>query len=387
MLRVLGLLTGALALGLAVAFLVMGPEPPPDGSESAERLAPGPFRVGSSDHVFVDEARPTAANGDFAGAPNRTLEATLWYPEDATGPHALLVYSHGFMSWRTEHAALAELAASHGYVVVSVDFPLTNLSAPGGPNATDVVNQPGDLSFVIDEMLGWGPGERPFEGGIDPERIGTLGVSLGGLTTILVTYHPRLRDPRIRASLSIAGLASFFDERFFAHADPPFLMLAGTADALVPYETNAEPIPRLVSNAALLSVGNGTHTGFVAASDRFPNRLIPQPDAMGCFMLRRNLDPEAEPPEGYFASLGDPEDGVISGSRPPPCASGLPDAPLAPGRQLMITRLAALAFFGSHFASDAEERAAHGRYLRDGLANDFPETRYEGQERDRSAAR
>ena len=76
-----------------------------------------------TDHTFVDRSRPTDANGDFAGAPERTLEATLWYPLEAPGAHPLLVYSHGFMSRRSENVPLAELMASHGYVVVLDGLP------------------------------------------------------------------------------------------------------------------------------------------------------------------------------------------------------------------------------------------------------------------------
>jgi len=375
-------IAGAVVLGLiavlGITFVLAAPEPPPAGSKSAALLAPGVHPVGITDHTFVDRSRPTAANGDFAGAPQRTLEATLWYPKGDAGPHPLLVYSHGFMSWRTEHAALAEQLASHGYVVASVDFPLTNLRAPGGPNATDVIHQPGDLSFVIDQMLEWTGPDRPFDGTIDPDRIGALGVSLGGLTTILVTYHPKVRDERIAASLSIAGLAAFFDERFYANADIPFLMLAGSEDALVSYETNARPILDRVAGSALLTIEDGTHTGFTAVSDAFPNRLLSQPDFMGCYMLNRNLDQSDDGQTERFAHLGGPEDGVVL-SEPPerPCAHGLPDAPLSPGRQLMITRVTALAFFETHFAAQPAERAAYAAFLRRTIGQDFPEVRYE----------
>lgn len=377
-LRILCVVVVALVAVLGIAFVLGAPESPPAGSESAQLLAPGPLPVGITDFTFVDRSRPTAANDDFAGAPERTLEATLWYPEGDAGRHPLLVYSHGFMSWRTEHAALAELLASHGYVVASVDFPLTNLRAPGGANSADVIHQPGDLSFVIDEMLGWAEAERPFDGSIDPDRIGALGVSLGGLTTILVTHHPRVRDERIAASLSIAGLAAFFDERFYANTDIPFLMLAGTEDALVAYETNARPILDRVAGSALLTIENGTHTGFTAVSDAFPNRLLSQPDFMGCYMLNRNFERSDDGRAARFAQIGGPEDGIVlSGVPERPCERGLPDAPLAPGRQLMITRLTTLAFFGSHFAADPAERAAHATFLRETLGKDFPEVRYD----------
>jgi predicted dienelactone hydrolase len=374
--RILGLLVILVAALLTGAFYASAPEPPPAASESARRLAAGPAPVGAAERIFVDHSRPTAANGEFPGAPERTLAATLWYPDAEAGPHPLLVYSHGFMSMRSENAPLAELFASHGYVVVSVDYPLTNGRAPGGPNVGDVVNQPGDVSFVIDEMLALGDGERPFAGTIDAERIGALGLSLGGLTTTLASFHPRLRDPRIHAAISIAGPAAMFDRRFFGSAALPFLMIAGTADAIVGYDTNAAPIPSKVGEGGLLTIDGASHAGFAAFADMFPLRLVGNPDAIGCRALVGNL--EARGRENPFEALGGPEDGVLFDTDAPrPCANGAPEDAVPAGRQLMITRLAALAFFQSRFARDPAERASWQSFLAEALARDFPEVHFQ----------
>jgi dienelactone hydrolase len=374
--RILGVLVIGLAVLLAGAFLARAPEPPPAGSESARRLAAGPLPVGTADRTFVDRSRPTAANGEFPGAPERTLVATLWYPEATAGAHPLLVYSHGFMSMRGENVPLAELFASHGYVVVSVDYPLTNGRAPGGPFVGDVVNQPGDVSFVIGQVLALAEGERPFAGTIDAERIGAVGLSLGGLTTTLASFHPRLRDPRIRAAVSIAGPAAMFDRRFFASAALPFLMIAGTADAIVTYDTNAMPIPGKIAQGGLLTIEAASHAGFAAFADMFPLRLVGNPDAIGCYALVGNL--EARGRENPFEALGGPEDGVLFDTDAPlPCANGAPDDAVPAGRQLMITRLAALAFFQSAFAADPAERTSWQGFLADTLHRDFPEAHYQ----------
>jgi hypothetical protein len=153
-------------------------------------------------------------------------------------------------------------------------------------------------------------------------------------------------------------------------------MIAGTADAMVDYATNAAPIPRKVAHGALLSIAGASHAGFAATADGFPLRLLANPDAIGCWALVGNL--EARGVENPFAKLGGPEDGVVlDGNGPLPCRNGAAAAALAAGRQLMITRLAALAFFESRFAPDAAERASHETYLREGIARDFPEARYE----------
>jgi predicted dienelactone hydrolase len=365
--------TFVLAAVLAVAFARKAAAPPAADSESARRLASGPHRVATLDTVFVDASRPTDANGDFAGAPERTLAATLWYSEGNSDAHPLLVYSHGFMSMRSENAPLAALLASHGYVVVSVDYPLTNFSAPGGPTVRDAMNQPGDVRFVIDRVLAWEPGERPFAGEIDRERIGAVGLSLGGLTTTLATFHPRLRDPRIAAAVSIAGPTAMFSPAFFATADVPFLMIAGTSDAMIAYESNAAPTPRKVRNGGLVSIDGASHAGFAAFADMFPMRLLANPDSIGCYALTRNL----HLPDNPFAALGSAAEGILLDSNVLlPCRDGAPALALAAGRQLMITRLAALSFFESRFAKDGAERAAHEAFLHETLARDFPEASY-----------
>lgn len=374
--RILAGVAAALALLLAGAFFASAPEPMPAASESARRLAPGPHAVASAERTFVDRTRPTEANGDFTGAPERTLAATLWYPAGAPGPHPLLVYSHGFMSMRSENVPLAELLASHGYVVVSVDYPLTNGRAPGGASLADLVNQPGDVSFVIDQVLGWPEGERPFAGGIDAARIGALGLSLGGLTTTLVSFHPRLRDPRLRAAVSIAGPGALFDARFFANAKVPFLMIAGTADAMVEYGSNAASLPGKLAQGGLLTIEGASHAGFAAIADAFPLRLLGNPDALGCWALMRRLD--ARGAEHPFVKLGGAAEGLLLDAPGPlPCAGSAPVEALTAGRQLSITRLAALAFFGSQFAEDPAERAAHDTFLAETLARELPEARYQ----------
>ena len=107
----------------------------------------------------------------------------------------------------------------------------------------------------------------------------------------------------------------------------------------------------------------------------FPLRLLGNPDSLGCRALMGNL--EADRAKSPFAGLGGAEDGVvIDPDAPLPCVHGAPAGAIAAGRQLMITRLAALAFFESRFAPDPAERASEESFLRETLARDFPEARY-----------
>jgi predicted dienelactone hydrolase len=343
------------------------------------------YDVGCQDYSFVDRTRPTPPNGKYAGATSRTLETTLWYPKEATGTLPLLIYSHGFLSHRRETEYLAEHLASHGFLVAAADHPVTNGDAPGGPDVWDVLQQPADVSFLIDSVLALDGAERPFSGRVDRDRIGAMGLSLGGLTMTLVAFHPKLRDERVRAVISIAGPSAFFSRRFFETAEVPFLMIAGIDDAIVPYTANGPPILERAPTGALLSIAGGSHVGFagLAATNPFL-RFSHNPDRIGCSYLERHLElpPDDLEVEAVSAELGGPENGVLlSTELPLPCVHGdLPRA-IRPPRQQIITELAVRAFFESEFAERLETRKAASRYLSELLQRDLPEAEYAGSAR------
>src|SRR5262249_314363 len=100
-------------------------------------------------------------------------------------------------------------------------------------------------------------------GGIDRHKIGVSGLSLGGLTTLLVTYHPTLRDPRVRAALALAPVSCFFGPDFYRAAQPPPLRVQGDPALLVPYPANGATVfERSNSRRELVTLVHGTHTAF-----------------------------------------------------------------------------------------------------------------------------
>jgi predicted dienelactone hydrolase len=347
-------------LAVAVALFVTAPRPFSPDTESGRRLAPGPFAVATIELEWVDPARPTDANGDFPGAPERRLPVAIWHPVGAPGHHPLLVYSHGFMSTRFGGRYLAEHLASHGYVVMATDYPLSHFGAPGGPNAGDVVNQPADVSFLISQILALPPGDRPFTGELDPARIGAFGLSLGGLTTSLVAFHPKLRDPRIHAALSIAGPGAPFTARFYESADLPFLMIGGTADAMIDYELNAAPLPAQIRHGGLVTIQRATHAGFDDMAGGVM-RLLGNLDGLGCRSLMANLHLDKR--KRLFAGLGSEDMGVVvPGDEVLPCRKRF-DAVMSAGLQHQLTTLIVRAFFDSQFLDDPHDRAAAEEFL------------------------
>lgn len=350
---------------------------PQDGSESAQRWAPGPFAVAAQELDLVDESRPTMANGEVGASAERNLPVTVWTPLEAGDSLPLIVYSHGFTGNRREMVYLLEHLAGYGYVVAGLDFPLTNGETPGGPNFLDLAGQPGDVRFVIDSLLAGVEGTA-FTGRIDSERIGLAGLSYGGLTTTLLTFHPNEADPRVKAAISIAGPAEMFEPRFFAKDAPPFLMIAGTEDAFVPYERNAETLLEKAPAARLVTIDAGTHLGFVQFASTWM-RFSDNPDGSACGAITDEFEDGSDDPGDPFEPLGGSEVGIDVGAWEVPCQRTEFGRAMRPQQQHWITAVAVRAFFDSLFDEDATARAAAKQYLRETLPAEVPSTRFADQ--------
>lgn len=371
------LLVLSVVLGVAFWVLATGKQPEPfiPGTESAARLQPGPLAVVRVEREYVDASRATDANGDYPGASGRRLETTLWYPEDKqAAPYPLLVYSHGFSSSRQESESLAEYMASHGYIVIAPTFPLTNMRAPGGPRVQDVVNQPGDVKFLIDQLLAASENANSalFQQ-VDADRIGALGLSLGGLTSTLVAFHPQMRDSRITAALSIAGPTFVFTDVFYRHHPLPFLMLAGDIDAIVPWEDNAKPVPEQVPDGELITLHGASHAGF--ADPAAAMRWLSNPDAIGCWIVQRSMGDGRD--ASWYDLIGPPEMGINYGAESALCTMDPLPSAMNPLRQKMLTRVIVGSFFDREFSRSVATRSAADRYLREVLAQELTEGMYE----------
>jgi predicted dienelactone hydrolase len=335
----------------------------PNGEQSLARFTPGPHHVVTDKLDLVDDTRKTQPNNEYPGRDGRVLKGELWRPEKLTQPGPLLIYSHGFMSFHQEGLYLVRFLASHGYTVAAVDYPLTNYFAPGKPLVTDVVNQPGDVSFLITKLLERNDDPHDvLHGTIDPKRIAVAGVSLGGLTSTLAAFHPKVRDPRIAAVVSIAGPTVGVTAQFFAGQTLPFLMIASDADAIVHYDENAAPIPTLDPGSILVTLKDGSHSGFAQAGSTFM-RFNKNPDVVGCNGLMSALKNHKGDPDVFLPGLDGEEYGIKPGAHPHPCSAPPIAAAMPAARQHMFATLAAYAFFESVFAPDPSARTSARQYL------------------------
>ncbi len=149
----------SLALGIAVHALGDGAHvmAPSAAARSAPPATASRFTgVGVTVLTFVDHSRTVVL--DHRREP-RTLVVVVRYPElgavpaRAAGPYPLIVFAHGFNVTPATYSDLLADWARAGYVVAAPVFPLENADAPGGPDESDLVNEPADMSFVVTKLL------------------------------------------------------------------------------------------------------------------------------------------------------------------------------------------------------------------------------------------
>ena len=366
------LLSLTVLLIIAAVYLRFGhlPEPLPADTQSSHWLEGGIYDVSYFDVELVDDTRPTQKNGDYAGSDERRLQTRIWYPDGFVGSAPLLIYSHGFMSSRSGGSYLAEHFASHGYIIAAMDYPLTNMNAPGGPLVKDVVNQADDISFLIDQFVSWDTdASSQFYERVDEQRIGVMGLSLGGMTSTLAAFHPRSADLRISAAVSIAGPVFLFGSDFYESRDIPFMMIASPIDAMIDYQTNAATVLPNVKGAVLVTMDKASHTGF-ADPGRYL-RWLDNPDLLGCTMVTRGLEKTADEP--WANELGSVEEGILVVPQTALCTiDPLPSA-MNPVRQQWLTTLAVYSFFESKFALSELRRQEAAEFLLNTMSTEIPQ--------------
>ncbi len=226
--------------------------------------------------TLVDHSRSTPAHGTVPGHAGRTLVTTVLYPatgprrhqpvpgatpDRTDGPYPLIVFAHGFGSNVTSYLPLLEKWAGAGFVVAAPLFPLTNADAPGGPDLSDYVHQPGDMSFVVTQMLHQSSSSSgPLSGLIDPSEVGAAGHSLGGVTTLGLVANTCCRDGRIKAAVVMSGdPITFPTGRVEEAAAPPILLVHGNADQAVPYVSSVNVFNSARAPKGLLTIIGGDH--------------------------------------------------------------------------------------------------------------------------------
>jgi predicted dienelactone hydrolase len=255
------LVLAGVVLGLALANTGAGRVNPPKAravgatltTHTAPHAAGAPYAVGIETVRLTEPGRmietPNGAREPRSlltyvrypalGGPRRVDQSGA-PPARASGPFPLVVFGHGFAVTPDLYKRILESWARAGYVVAAPLFPLENADAPGGPNESDLVNQPQDMRFVISSMLQASRSSSgTLAGLIDPGKVAVAGQSDGGDTALAVGYDKYFRDPRVKAVVILSGAEMPGVGGFeFLHGEPPLLATQGTADTVnLPSET------------------------------------------------------------------------------------------------------------------------------------------------------
>ena len=224
-----------------------------------------PYAITRTTVTLNDTTRPTEAGTKTPEHPGRTLVTDVYVPHGA-GPFPLVVFAHGVSGHPDKVGELLTAWATAGYVVAAPAFPLTNQRVDGGGgNWRNVAAQPGDVSFLLDTLLGTGgdhdglatldgqldgqsdaqPEAQPGRPGssitqrIDPDRIGVAGHSLGGATVYGVVFNSCCRDDRIKAAEILSGVQLPVGVppagEFHLDGHVPLLLMHGEADTTLPF--------------------------------------------------------------------------------------------------------------------------------------------------------
>jgi len=211
---------------------------------------------------FVDASRTTGARGAQAAHPGRTLVTSIYVPAaPAVGPFPLVVFAHGFNQSTAAYAGLLRTVAAGGYVVAAPEFALTSTALSGPAIRSDVLNEPGDVSFLITAIRGAAAQPGPLQGQVAPGPVAVMGHSDGAVVAAAVAFNSCCVDPRVGAAVVLSGAESQFRGSWFGHHSPALLIVHGDADTVNPLPSGQLLYAGSTGPAFLVTVTGGTHLG------------------------------------------------------------------------------------------------------------------------------
>jgi fermentation-respiration switch protein FrsA (DUF1100 family) len=208
----------------------------------------GSYQVGERQVTFLEPAHVGPTGEDLG---QRALVTSIWYPltpgpwggsQRAPGPFPLLMFAPGFMQCGVTYSHLLQAWASAGYVVAVVNFPRTDCRVGTAAYEPDLVNQPGDMSYVLSTLLTLSaqPNEF-FTGLLNRDEVAAAGQSDGGDTVAALAANACCTDHRLAAVAVLSGAEwPPMPGRYFPDGAPPMLFVQGSADTINPPWTSLQ---------------------------------------------------------------------------------------------------------------------------------------------------
>jgi predicted dienelactone hydrolase len=185
-----------------------------------------------------------------------------------------VVFATGIGDSPTTYQPLFDFWVRAGYVVAEPAFSLSGDHAPGGSTAADLVNQPGDVSFVITQLLAAGRSARSkLHGLVNPQQIAVAGKSLGAITIFDVGYSTAGRDPRVRAVIAMTGAVGPSGTHFVG-ISTPLLLEHGTADTTLPIQGSISAFARANPPKFFVTLFGQTHSSAFGGGARPAEQVV-----------------------------------------------------------------------------------------------------------------
>ncbi|MGI2905887.1 alpha/beta hydrolase [Tolypothrix sp. VBCCA 56010] len=290
--------------------------------------------------------RERSRDGQSGSIPERNYGADLYLPQSPqnktpsfSSPFPVIVISHGLAQDRNTFAYLAKHLVSYGFAVAVIEHPETNskefqqflsgIASP--PQATELINRPLDVKYLLDELQRLNDSDVNLKGKLNLQQVGVIGHSLGAYTALALAgatiNFPQVRkdcspnrslnlsvflqcralevkpaiypikDERVKAILAMNPLDStIFGSKGVSQIKIPTMLVAGSQDIFTPaVPEQIFPFTRLPNPDKYLAlIENGTH--FTVETDPPPSeRVIPVPNGL--------LGPDRTPAYSYVKAL------------------------------------------------------------------------------------
>lgn len=200
-------------------------------------------------------------------------------PASEDGPFPLVLFSHGFGSFRLDASALLAGIASWGFVVAAPQHIERDRAALV---TNSVVREPAtDVAVLVDTVTVVGEAGGVLDGLADTELVGAVGHSAGGRAVLTALSEPEI-DVAIGWAAAGRGEVDVVDK--------PSMNIAALVDVLVPIESVEATYDELAPPKRLVIIDGAGHNSFtdICISVKEGNDLIGLAQSIG-FPIPENL--------------------------------------------------------------------------------------------------
>lgn len=172
-------------------------------------------------------------------------------PGSDAGPFPLVLFSHGFGSYRLDASALMRGIASWGFVVAAPDHTERGRAAmvTGGAKGDTAK----DVAVLMDTITLVGDATGPLEGLADTDLVGAVGHSAGGRAVLTALSEPQV-------DVAVGWAAAGRDDG--PAPEKPSMNIAAREDVLVPLTEVEETYAGLAPPKRLVVIDGAGHNSF-----------------------------------------------------------------------------------------------------------------------------